>query len=98
MHIRECLYPNCFNPDHLYAGTQKDNTQDMIAIGRGRNQYTDVNITHCKRGHEYTPSNTYIDKKGNKNCKECKRLLAIKYREEKISLLVQANNARKSTV
>ena len=29
-------------------------------------------ITHCPRGHEYTPSNTRIDKKGCKCCRACR--------------------------
>jgi|SRR5579864_5475825 len=30
--------------------------------------------THCKRGHEYTPENTYIDRKGKRSCKRCRSL------------------------
>ncbi len=28
-HIRECPYKHCFNPDHLYKGTQKQNMADL---------------------------------------------------------------------
>lgn len=31
-----CDNPRCFNPDHLVAGTQADNMQDMIKRGRGQ--------------------------------------------------------------
>lgn len=27
--------------------------------------------THCKRGHEFTESNTYIRPDGERNCREC---------------------------
>ena len=27
----------------------------------------------CKRGHYFDPSNTYIDKRGFRSCKQCKR-------------------------
>lgn len=30
-HKRECLYSNCWNIEHLYEGTQKDNMQDRRA-------------------------------------------------------------------
>ena len=30
----KCHNPLCCNPDHIYAGTAKDNTADMIAAGR----------------------------------------------------------------
>lgn len=29
------------------------------------------NKTHCKRGHEFTAENTYIDKRGSRICREC---------------------------
>lgn len=29
-------------------------------------------ISHCPRGHEYTPENTRIDRKGCKNCRKCR--------------------------
>lgn len=30
--------------------------------------------THCRRGHEFTPENTYLDKRGSRNCLACRRL------------------------
>lgn len=33
--LHRCDNPPCFNPKHLFIGTFKDNTQDMLLKGRG---------------------------------------------------------------
>ena len=71
LHKRECPNKNCWNPEHLYIGTPKENTRDFDIDGRPkRGRYK----THCPQGHEYTPENTRIDKKGAQTCRECNRL------------------------
>jgi hypothetical protein len=32
-HKRECPNKHCWNPDHLYVGTQMDNVQDALSLG-----------------------------------------------------------------
>jgi len=34
--LHRCDVPACVRPSHLFLGTKKDNTQDMIAKGRSR--------------------------------------------------------------
>lgn len=58
----------CVNPKHLFLGTPKDNTQDMIKKGR---RIQGINSkTHCKRGHELKKENCFVLK--NKNIRRCK--------------------------
>jgi hypothetical protein len=66
--LHKCDIRACFNPDHLFQGTHKDNMQDCSNKGRRFNQKK----THCSKGHPYTPENTYINK-GRRHCKICLR-------------------------
>lgn len=67
--LHSCDNPACVRLDHLRPGTRKDNHQDMMARGRGRNQNS--GRTHCRRGHEYTPENTYPQRDGARQCRTC---------------------------
>ena len=62
-----CRNHKCVNPDHLESVTRKENSR------RGENWQR--NKTHCKRGHEYTPENTYVQPSSKARiCKICKRI------------------------
>jgi hypothetical protein len=68
----------CVNPDHLYLGDKFTNAQDKLKRGRHRTQNTGK--THCIRGHEFTPENTWVNKKTNMRlCRICQRLRSKKY-------------------
>ena len=47
--LHHCDNPPCYEITHLFLGTSKVNTEDMIAKGRQANQRK----THCPQGHEY---------------------------------------------
>lgn len=52
--LHACDNPKCFNPDHLFLGTHKDNVDDMIKKGR--------NVKADMRG-EKNPRCKYADSK-----------------------------------
>lgn len=70
---RGCTNRHCVNPDHLEVVTSRENMQ------RGGAWLVNGQKTHCPRGHEYTPENTYLQHRGNttmRQCKACSRIRA----------------------
>jgi hypothetical protein len=65
-HQKHCPNKNCWAPNHIYIGTNKQNRQDCAD-----------SQTYCVNGHEFTPENTriYYRDNGSVNriCKECSR-------------------------
>lgn len=41
--LHRCDNPPCVNPDHLFVGSKKDNSDDMVAKGRDRKARGDAN-------------------------------------------------------
>lgn len=56
----KCGRPACVNPDHLEALTRSEH-----------NAIHHPPVTHCYRGHEYTPENTYTRPNGTRECRAC---------------------------
>ena len=67
--LHKCNNTYCFNPKHLYSGTQVDNTKDTVKA----KTHFNASKTHCPRGHEYTAENTYITPStGHRSCRICR--------------------------
>lgn len=66
-----CAHRKCANPAHMEPVTPAENTK------RGRSGRAQTKrgaaLTHCLRGHEYTPENTYRWKGGWRKCRTCHR-------------------------
>jgi len=73
-----CDNPGCVNPDHLYLGTAKNNTDDMMRRGRCYSS----NKTHCPAGHAYNEENTYRDS-GRRRCRKCIKRQSTERRKNK---------------
>jgi hypothetical protein len=70
--LHSCDNPPCINVNHLFLGTDQDNVDDMISKGRKKTNGYELK-THCPYGHEYTPENTYVTRKGDRRCRTCNR-------------------------
>ena len=55
----ECDNPLCVNPDHLFIGTHKENTADMISKGRSMLIFNSRRNGMCKQGHALDHPNIY---------------------------------------
>jgi hypothetical protein len=70
--LHRCDNPSCFNPKHLFLGTQADNLLDMSLKRRHWQQQK----THCKHGHPFE-GNCYIKKTRIGIGRQCKTCLSI---------------------
>lgn len=58
-----CRVRHCYNPSHLEPVTRLENMRRTMKNGPD----------HCPQGHEYTPENSYVHARGDRQCRACNR-------------------------
>jgi hypothetical protein len=72
-----CDNPGCANQFHLFKGTQQENILDAVR----KKRWPQTKVTHCPKGHSYDAENTYIEPRGGRACKTCRRTHTKEWRE-----------------
>lgn len=76
-----CRNRACVNPTHMEPVTHAENLR-RAGAHRNLDSYNDPRraMTHCHRGHEFTPENTRVKSGGSRDCRACARLHRAKWR------------------
>lgn len=72
-----CRVRRCVNPDHLEPVSRRENLlrgATFIAIAASK--------TSCIRGHEFTQENTYRAANGTRQCRQCRRILSLRWADK----------------
>lgn len=67
-----CRVRHCVNPWHCEPVTNRENSLRSTAPGGPGENFRK---THCPRGHEYSPENTYYRKGRLRECLACRRII-----------------------
>ena len=82
-----CRNRACVNPDHLEPVTHLENMRRSGLATK----------THCVRGHEYTPENTYLRKRQGDGVRSCKTCLRENQRRRYRRIALEKANAHSNT-
>ena len=88
--LHRCDNPSCINPSHLFSGTRDTNNKDRAAKGRTITPNTD--LTHCKRGHEFSEANTIVRITGTRLCRTCTNAGSLRRHHENKVLKPKSEN------
>jgi len=70
-----CRNTSCVNPTHLEPVTHKENNL------RGEHSNGRRERTHCPEGHPFDEENTYVNPRGERQCRACMREASRRYKE-----------------
>lgn len=65
-----CRNTLCINPQHLEPVTHKENMLRRV----------DINKKYCKHGHKMEDDNVYLNPKGARECRTCRKISQKKFR------------------
>jgi hypothetical protein len=81
-----CRNRGCVNPEHMEVVERGEN----VLRGEGPSARA-ARATHCIRGHEFTPENTYFRKSGKRECRACARARNgqsyLRHRDERLAAM-----------
>jgi hypothetical protein len=103
-----CRTRHCVNPAHLEPVTAAENLRrsPLVAEMFAKGASMQASKTHCPKGHEYSPENTRLNRKGGRVCLQCNRAAyrdwaarnRDKERERKLADYYANHDARKETM
>lgn len=68
-----CIHLRCVNPDHLKPVTHIENLMRGVSPSA-----INARKTHCLRGHEFSPANTYIHYRRGRQTRHCRACMKIR--------------------
>lgn len=72
-----CRNSLCVNPEHLEAVTPYENIMRSTGVAP-----TNKAKTHCKNGHAYIATNTRIDNRGGRDCRQCNKERSLRWKQQ----------------
>lgn len=101
-----CHNRGCVNPFHLEPVSHAENVRRRsstpVAVKtKAREPRKFARATHCGKGHEFTPDNTKVSKRGWRYCVTCSREYALRWHyehrtPERLVEMAKKNRARRA--